>query len=225
VDAQADRHHPLGNREERPRSPRQHTAREGDTVTATSRVRESRKPFHLVKRIATLGSCSRHPEHKDDPGNPPPLVGPIFWRTRDVVGDENRACVDATVAEASLCLAEVKHIPRVSPEREEHAAAIFDGLRDSHGLARRRRREDVSTDRARSEAVSNEASERRVVTGSAPDDDRDLSRAKGSRAHHSAINAPDLVGVGEHESRERVVDEGVGVGKDARHYSTPDGYI
>ena len=73
--------------------------------------------------------------------------------------------------------------------------------------------------------MPNETSERGIVAGSAADDDGDLTWSKGSRAHHSAIDPPDLAPMGKHESRERVIDERVWISKDARHHATPFGRI
>jgi len=70
-------------------------------------------------------------------------------------------------------------------------------------------------------ARSDDPAERRVVTGTAADDDRDLARGCLRSAHHTPGHADDVPGVGVEESCEHVLGEGGCVVEQTGHVVIP----
>ncbi len=163
VDAQADRHHPLGNREQRRGGTRERAAGEGDAEAPGAAVRVHRDPLHLVEVGALLGSGARDAEHAQVAGDAAPRAERIRRRTRDVVGHQHRAHIDARVAQLTLGRSEVDHVARVVAVAVQDAAARVDLERDAHRLTGRRGGEDVAAHRTGCHAGTDQSGERRVV--------------------------------------------------------------
>ena len=94
----------------------------------------------------------------------------------DVVGDEDDPGVDAVALQPLLSQGEVHDVAGVVAGGEQQSGAVGGGPADRVGLMGGRRGEDVADHGAVGEAGSDDAAERRIVPGSAADDDRDLAR-------------------------------------------------
>ncbi len=191
VDAHADRHAPLRDREERFVGARERAAGEGDTEAPRPVVRALGEGGDGVEVVPALGRGAGDLEHAEVPGDPATLVRPVRRCAGDVVGHPDRADRDAPRLEGPGGGVEVEHVAGVVAVGEEDSPAVVDGGRHRGDLLGARAGEEVPHRRARREAVPHEAAERRVVAGATADDEGDGAVGARGGAGDPAVHLPD----------------------------------
>ena len=138
----------------------------------------------------------------------------------DVVGDQDRAGLDALGVQAQLGLAEMQHVPGVVAVAQQHPAAGVGGLGHPVDLAGRGRGEHVPARRAGGQAGPDEAGEGRVVPGAAADHQGDLPGRDLGGADHAAVDTGHVAAVGRHEAVQCLIREISGIVEDLGHGSS-----
>ncbi|OUE28383.1 hypothetical protein BFL36_01440 [Clavibacter michiganensis] len=221
VDPEADRHAPLGHREQRLVGARQRAAGEGDAHRAGARVGEAGDALGVVEVVARGGRGARGLEHGEVARDPAALGLLVGGCAEDVVRHDDRAAVDPVAAHPLLRLVEVQHVARVVAVEEERAAALLAGADHGLHLVRRGRREQVAHRGAVGEARADEAAERGVVPGAAADDHGHLGLGGARRAGDAAVHAAHPAAVGADEAVRHVVRELRGVVPQSGHPCSP----
>ena len=217
VDAQAHAHVARGHMEQRLGRAGQGGAVEGDAEGAGGVVRLPRDPLGLVQARAGLDRSARDLEHRQVAGDTaavPVILGSVG---DDVVADLDDPHVDAFGAQLLRRPAEVKHVPGVVAEAEDHAAAVLRVAGHRVDLRGRGRGEDVAAGRAVAHARAHPAREGGVVAGAAADHEGRLALRGLGRPHHAAVDDRDMVGVGRGEACDRLGREGGRIVEEVRH--------
>ncbi len=131
-----------------------------------------------------IAGRARRLEDEEVARHPAPGRAPVARRRGDVVGRQHGADLDVLHRRHLGGHVEVHHVAGVVAVHEEHARAAAGCLGTRQDRIGRRRGEDVA-DRGRvGETPTDEAQERRLVTGPAADHQPDLARARPFARNH-----------------------------------------
>ncbi len=125
VDAEPNRHPPLGNGEQRFVRARQSAAGERHTHRPGALVGKNRDALHLVE-VTAFGCCRTSDfEHREVTGDAAAFVGLAGRRAKDVVRHRDGSAVDAVGAHGVLCGGEVQHVAGIVAVTEECPATLL----------------------------------------------------------------------------------------------------